>query len=168
MDLNEAATLLEYHYWARDRALEAAEPLLPQEYTRDLSSSFPSVRDTLVHIYSAELVWCSRWLGDSSIRMLDPAPFPDVATLRTAWKEHESRVNGVLRRMGERGLDHVIEYQTIDGKSWKQPFVHMFVHMVNHASYHRGQVTTMLRQLGATPPKSMDLITFYRQRAEAP
>jgi uncharacterized damage-inducible protein DinB len=85
MDLNEAATLLEYHYWARDRALEAAEPLSPQQYTRDLSNSLPSVRDTLVHIYSAEWVWCSRWLGDSSVRMLDPAPFPDVVTLKASW-----------------------------------------------------------------------------------
>ena len=41
----------------------------------------------------------------------------------------------------------------------------MVQHVVNHGSYHRGQVTTMLRQLGAQPPKSQDLITFYRERA---
>ena len=41
----------------------------------------------------------------------------------------------------------------------------MLQHMVNHASYHRGQVTTMLRQLGAQPAKSMDMIAFYREQA---
>jgi uncharacterized damage-inducible protein DinB len=41
----------------------------------------------------------------------------------------------------------------------------MLQHLVNHGSYHRGQVTTMLRQMGATPPKAMDLIAFYRERA---
>jgi len=36
---------------------------------------------------------------------------------------------------------------------------------VNHATYHRGQVTTMLRQIGAAPPKSMDMIQFFRERS---
>jgi uncharacterized damage-inducible protein DinB len=100
--------------------------------------------------------------------MLDPTSFSDVAALRAAWKEHESRVAGVQRRVAEAGLDQVIEYSTFDGKAWRQPFAQMFLHMVNHASYHRGQVTTMLRQLGAAPPKSMDLITFYRERPHIP
>ena len=165
MDYNEAATLLEYHFWARDRALDAADRLSHEQYTKDLSNSFPSVRDTLVHIYSAEWVWCSRWLGDSSVRMLDPGGYPDVATLRRAWKENEVRLTGILEEMKERGLDESIEYRTFDGKEWRAPFAHMLAHVVNHASYHRGQVTTMLRQLGAAPPKSMDLIAFHRERS---
>ena len=46
--------LLDYHYWARDRLLSAVAALSPEEFTRNLVSSFPSVRDSLVHIYSAE------------------------------------------------------------------------------------------------------------------
>jgi uncharacterized damage-inducible protein DinB len=42
----------------------------------------------------------------------------------------------------------------------------MLQHIVNHATYHRGQVTTMLRQLNAPPPKSQDLIVFYRLRID--
>jgi uncharacterized damage-inducible protein DinB len=38
----------------------------------------------------------------------------------------------------------------------------MVQHVVNHASYHRGQITTMLRQLGAPPAKPMDMIAYYR------
>jgi uncharacterized damage-inducible protein DinB len=41
----------------------------------------------------------------------------------------------------------------------------MLQHVVNHGTYHRGQITTMLRQLGAEPPKSTDLIAFYRERS---
>jgi uncharacterized damage-inducible protein DinB len=41
----------------------------------------------------------------------------------------------------------------------------MVQHVVNHGSYHRGQLTTMFRQLGATPAKSMDLIGYYREQA---
>ena len=41
----------------------------------------------------------------------------------------------------------------------------MVQHVVNHGSYHRGQVTTMLRQLGAEPAKGMDMIAYYRAKA---
>ena len=47
-------TLLDFHYWARDRMLDAIEPLTPEQWTRDLGSSFRSVRDTVAHIYAAE------------------------------------------------------------------------------------------------------------------
>ena len=58
----------------------------------------------------------------------------------------------------------MVPYQALTGQAQQSVFWHMVQHLVNHASYHRGQVTTMLRQSGAAGPKSMDLITFYRER----
>ena len=80
------------------------------------------------------------------------------------WGELESNVRAVLERMGEQGLDRVIRYTMFNGDPRASVFWQMLQHVVNHASYHRGQVTTMLRQLGAAPPQSMDLITFYGTR----
>ena len=57
----------------------------------------------------------------------------------------------------------VIQYTHLDGEPKNSVFWHMLQHVVNHASFHRGQVTTMLRQLGARPPQSQDMIAFYRQ-----
>jgi uncharacterized damage-inducible protein DinB len=161
MNQQELQTLLDYHYWARDRVLDAAEKLTPDQFGRDLGNSFRSVRETLAHIYAAEWAWCSRWNGVS------PTAFPtdlpvDVTAIRAKWGELESNVRAVLDRMGEPGLDQVIEYRMLNGDARTSIFWQMVQHVVNHASYHRGQVTTMLRQLGATPPQSMDLITFYR------
>jgi uncharacterized damage-inducible protein DinB len=59
-----------------------------------------------------------------------------------------------------------MEYRLFSGATGVSPFWQLLQHVVNHASYHRGQVTTMLRQLGAPPAKSTDLITFYRERAQ--
>jgi uncharacterized damage-inducible protein DinB len=56
-----------------------------------------------------------------------------------------------------------LSYQHMNGQPDSSIFWHMLQHVVNHGSYHRGQVTTMLRQIGASPPKSMDLIAFYRE-----
>jgi len=165
MDFHTLQTLLDYHYWARDRVLDAAERLTPEQLTRDLGNSFPSVRDTLVHLFSADWVWCARWEGESPQDVLDPTTFPDVASIRAAWKEHEQKVRGILAQLGENGITRAIEYRGWNGQAQAQPFWQMLQHVVNHGSYHRGQVTTLLRQMGAAPPKSVDLMAFYRERS---
>ena len=91
--------------------------------------------------------------------------YADLTQLRAAWQEEEQHIRAILTRLGADGILQPIEYQGWDGRRQAQPFWQMLQHLVNHGSYHRGQVTTMLRQLGAQPPKSMDLIAFYRERA---
>lgn len=165
MTLDDLRTLLDYHYWARDRMLDAVGPLTQGQLTRDLGSSFRSIRDTMAHMYAAEWAWYSRWQGESPAGPLALDPFPDVAAIRQAWTEQEARVRGFVETLGEDGISRVFEYRLLSGQPGASAFWQMLQHVVNHATYHRGQVTTMLRQLGAAPPKSTDLITFYRERA---
>ncbi len=68
MNLQDLRTLLDYHYWARDRMFEALEPLTPEQVNRDMGSSFKSIRDTVTHLYAAEWAWYSRWHGTSPRR----------------------------------------------------------------------------------------------------
>ncbi len=164
MNLGELQILLEYHYWARDRVLDAVEPLSAEQFTKDLGSSFQSVRDTLAHTYFAEWAWYSRWMGNPPTAALPADMFPNVGTLRRAWTEQEGKVRAFVGGLGDDGVNWVIEYKLLNGQPGKAVMWQMIQHMVNHASYHRGQVTTMLRQLGAAPAKSMDLIAFYRER----
>ena len=164
MRLEDLRSLLEYHYWARDRMLAALDALAPELYARDLGSSFRSIRDTAVHIYAAEWAWYARWQGESPTALLQADTFADVASLRRTWVEHEAKMRAFLEESGDRGLDRVIEYKLLSGDPGASPFWQMLQHVVNHASYHRGQITTMLRQVGASPAKPMDLIAFYRTR----
>jgi uncharacterized damage-inducible protein DinB len=164
----DVRTLIDYHYWhywARDRMLDAVEPLTLEQFTRDLGSSFRSVRDTVAHVYAAEWIWHMRWRGTSPTALLPADQFPDVATIRRTWAEHERSVRALLEELGEAGVARVMPYTLLSGVSSASPFWQMLQHVVNHASYHRGQVTTMLRQLGAAPAKSCDMITFYRERS---
>ena len=164
MNLNDLRTLLDYHYWARDRALTAAAALPPEQFTRDLGSSFKSIRDTLAHTYAAENAWYSRWHGNSPTALIPADQFPDVESLRVAWTELESKVRAFINDNGEEGVTRVIDYKLLSGQPGSSPLWQMLQHVVNHASYHRGQVTTMIRQLGGTPAKSLDMIAFYRER----
>jgi len=164
MTADDLRVMLDYHYWARDRLLDAIDPLTSEQFTRDLGSSFKSIRDTVGHIYSAEWAWHSRWNGTSPTALLPTDMFPDQATVRRLWVEMEAKVRGFTAGLGDQGITKKIDYKLLNGTAGSTPFWQMLQHVVNHASYHRGQVTTMLRQIGAAPGKSMDMIAFYRER----
>jgi uncharacterized damage-inducible protein DinB len=165
MNAQDLNTMLDYHYWARDRVLDAVTPLTPERYNRDLGSSFKSIRDTLTHTYAAEWAWHSRWQGVSPTALLPVDQFPDVAALRLAWVGHEARMRSFVDGLGEEGVSRVVEYKLLSGQPGASPIWQMLQHVVNHASYHRGQVTTMLRQIGAEPPKPLDMIAYYRVKS---
>jgi uncharacterized damage-inducible protein DinB len=168
MNVRDLQLLLDYHYWARDRLLDALDPLTPDQFMRDMGNSFRSIRDTAAHIYAAEWAWHSRWVGQSPTALLPPDMFPDVATLRDIWSEHESKMRAFFASRDEDGINQVIEYTLISGYTGASVLWQMAQHVVNHATYHRGQVVTMLRQLSAAPPKPMDLIAFYRLKVDKP
>jgi uncharacterized damage-inducible protein DinB len=96
--------------------------------------------------------------------MPSPETLPDLESVRQASKKHEVRMRALLERFGQDGINQSMEYTSrLDGKDHKSIFWQMFQHVINHATYHRGQVTMMLRQLGAKPIGT-DLILFYWDR----
>ena len=165
MMFEDAWRLLDFHYWARDRMFAALDALPQADYTRDLGNSFASVRDTVVHLYAAEWVWYSRWVGQSPAAFPNPGDFPDLDAIRDPWTSQEQKVRLFMGSLGDEGMARVFEYRTFKDEPTKSVFWHMLQHVVNHGTFHRGQVTTMLRQMGAAPPKSQDIITYYRERS---
>jgi uncharacterized damage-inducible protein DinB len=160
----EVQTLIDYNYWARDRLLDAVDQLSPEQFMRDLGSSFRSVRDTLAHLHAAEWIWYRRWIGESPTALPPADRFPDAASVGDAWRDMEAQIRAYFSSLDDRALEKVIEYKSTAGVPGASPLWHMLQHVVNHSTYHRGQVTTMLRQMGVAPPKAMDLIAFYRER----
>lgn len=164
MNLTDLRTLLDYHYWARDRVLAALDPVSPEDWLREQGGSFKSLRETAGHTYAAETFWHLRWNGHSPTALLPPETFASPSVLRTLWTESETKIRGFVEELGEEGIKRVFAYRLMSGEEASSIFWHMLQHVVNHASYHRGQVTMLLRQMGYPGPKSMDLITFYRTR----
>ena len=155
--------LMDYNYWARDRALASAEQLSAEQLSRSLGSSFGSVLDTLVHIYFAEWIWYRRWQGESPSARPDTSHLVSVAALRETWLPLEQQIRRFVDALGPAGLSRILDYKTMNGQPATSPYWQMIVHVVNHGTYHRGQVATMLRQLGAKPAESTDLIVFFRE-----
>lgn len=156
--------LYDYNSWANHRTLDACAALSDEQFTRDLGSSFRSARDTLVHIMGAEWVWLERWHGRSPGALPAAEQFPTLASVRARWAEIEGNLLRFVNGLTAEDLAGVREFHTLTMGTSASPLWQTLQHLVNHGSYHRGQVTTLLRQLGAQSI-STDLIRFYRERA---
>lgn len=156
--------LYEYNAWANGRILEGCAALAADQFTRDLRSSFPSVRDTLAHITAAEWIWSERFHGVSPAGPPAWAHAADRAELGERLAALDRQLTEFASRLSAGDLVQTIEYRNLSGGAFSQPLWQPLQHLANHGTYHRGQVVTMLRQLGAPPPHT-DLIVFYRERA---
>jgi uncharacterized damage-inducible protein DinB len=160
--LTELKELYAYNRWANNEILDAVAELSDQQFTRDLGSSFASVRDTLVHIMAADWIWLSRWQGVSPTQEPPGWANSGLAELRSEWQELEQQRTAFLDSLDEARLNDVMVYRNKAGTRFETPVWQMLRHVVNHSTYHRGQVTTMLRQLGVRA-RSTDLILYYRR-----
>jgi uncharacterized damage-inducible protein DinB len=157
--LEEISKLFAYNRWANARTIDAAAALTEEEYERVLGGSFPSARETLAHIYAAEWIWLERWQGRSPRGLPAAQEVPTLATLREKWKAVEDGQESLLAGLSEARLAEVVSYVNVKGETWAYPLGEMLVHVVNHSTYHRGQVVTMLRQLGKSA-RPTDYLVF--------
>jgi len=173
MDPQALVTQLRYSAWATKRVLESTAALPTEEFLRDLGNSkfnetkHPGgIYGTLAHIYQADAIWLDRLLGNptGNLSVYD-APV-EHAALSKVWLSVVDRCVSWAEKLDAAGWDRVAAYKDTKGNPYQTPVWQIVLHVVNHATHHRGQVVTMLRQLGRTPT-SIDLILYYRETSRA-
>lgn len=150
--------LYDYNYWARDRQLDACAGLTPEQFLRPMGNSFSSLRDTLAYLVHAEWVWLDGWHGRPRRTML-PDDFPTLSAVRERWIEVEREMRPFLAGLTDERLAQPLTYTRMTGETKTFTLWHTLLHVVNHQTYHRGQVTTLLRQLGARPAQ-VDFLVY--------
>ena len=175
MTKNDIQLLYEYDRWANNRVLQAVSALTPEQLTRDLGGSFRSVRDTLVHIIGGEWSWLTYWkqpshspafladLWDRHDTLFSPDAFPNLAAVRLKWAEVEKEQTEFVNSVTEEALRKMLPFRTTE-----LSLAYVMQHLVNHSTYHRGQVAVMMRQLDAKPlPTDFHLFLLECARAAA-
>jgi uncharacterized damage-inducible protein DinB len=162
MELATILALYRYSDWANAQVLAAVSKLSEPDFTRDLKNSFGSIRDTLTHLVWGEWIWLQRWKGISPTRVFSPLDYPDVESLRERFHAVAAERSTFLDDLTIDRLPEVVEYTNVKGEVWRYPLWQQLHHVVNHSTYHRGQVATMLRQLGAAPAAT-DFLVYYDQ-----
>ena len=139
MTADEARLLYAYNRWANERVLQAVSALSEDQLRRDLSSSFRSVWQTLVHVAWGEWLWLGRWLEWALGAGSDPRGCPDLQTLRDRWAALMDEQQNFLGRLTDARLEQHLSYENPPGVSWTYTLGQMLQHVVNHSTYHRGQ-----------------------------
>jgi uncharacterized damage-inducible protein DinB len=144
--------LYDYNYWARNRQLKVCEALTSEQFQRPMGNSFSSVRDTLAHLLVVEWLWHERWQGRPVTKQdtveFAGENFPSVGAISARWESVEQAVRDYLRNLQDSDLAKPLTYANLQGQEWTYPLWRVLLHVVNHQTYHRGQITTLLRQQG--------------------
>lgn len=162
MDAADFRVLYEYNAWANRRTLEACAPLTREQFLRDMKSSFPSVRDTLAHIYGAQFIWLERWNSRAPTMLPNPADFDTLDQIPDKLEVTDRQLIDFAYALTPESLSRELHYRMFNGTEQSGLLASTVQHVANHGSYHRRQVTTMLRQLGAKAV-STDLIAYHRE-----
>jgi uncharacterized damage-inducible protein DinB len=141
---------LAYTVWADRTMLSALEQVAPEDLTRDTGSSFPSLLATIGHILGSERVWLSRFVGNPG-HLPALSSYDSLQAVREGFEEYWPEFESYLASLDVAGLELGLTWTNTKGVTRTQPVYRLLLHFVNHSSYHRGQLVTMLRQLGYTP-----------------
>jgi uncharacterized damage-inducible protein DinB len=147
-----------YDRWANLELLRAASKLDPHALTKLVGGSFPSVQQTFVHLLWAESLWLERWRGRSFPATLDPRAFPTIDSLREALEAVHAKQLQFLATIPPSAADQMVTYVNFEGQRWAYPLRDMVQHLIVHSAFHRGQVASLLRQLGVAPPHTDYLV----------
>ena len=162
MTTDEVLELLAYNAWANRKIFDAAEGLSEEQYSRDLKSSHGGIHGTLAHIVWAEQLWLHRWLARTNPAVPQGRDLRDLAAVRARWEAVEVERGAFLGGLTAAQLEETRVVKPTTGGEYVHTLAQMLRHAIDHSTYHRGQVVTLLRQVGAVPPNT-GLIVFYRR-----
>jgi uncharacterized damage-inducible protein DinB len=158
-------TILEQHLrytaWASQLLLQTADGLSPEELMRDFGTANKTLLGTLVHIFAADRLWLARVEGRPPARFVTEADY-SLDVLRRDWPPLLDGWVQWASSLDDEAVRRELVYHDLKGREWREPLWQIVLHVVNHATHHRGQVSGFLRTMGHTPAP-LDEIAFFRQ-----
>ncbi len=167
--------LARYNRWMNERLYAVASTLTDEERRRDLGAFFGSVHLTLTHLLICDRAWLARLRGDrGEFTFCDadgkPLPvsgfsddvYPDFEALTRERRVTDQRIALWVDRLGPRDLISEVAYNDTKGVTHQHARWWAVLHLFNHQTHHRGQATTLLKQLGKDVGVT-DLIAMLRE-----
>jgi uncharacterized damage-inducible protein DinB len=163
MTADDLKTTFDYGYWANRKVLEAISQLTPEEFVQPVAGSFGSVRNTMVHILSAEWGWLARCGGPQRGPQLKAEDYPALESVLEVWNRVEGYVREFLSRLEDEDMPRIIEFELPPGSKRAMALGELMQHGALHGIHHRGQIALLLRLLGKTPG-NFDALFYYATR----
>lgn len=155
--------LASYHYWANQRMAAVLKKLTEGQADQELVSSYPGIRQTVYHMWDAESVWKQR------IELVERTQKPAAqfsGSFEEAceeWVAVSRQWQELVQQMNPVKLSHTVAYYNSQKQYGKLTVIEILMHVFNHATYHRGQLVTLLRQVGVTKIPGTDYNDYVKK-----
>ncbi|MCS6930114.1 MAG: DinB family protein [Saprospiraceae bacterium] len=151
-----------YNSWANEVFVKWLRSKPETAMTTPVVSSFPTLRDTLLHIWGAEKIWLERLRQQLTEPFLPTVFNGSVEDVFNGLLETSNALAEYVAGQPPEFFEHICTFRLFSGQEDSRPRYQMLLHCVQHSTYHRGQIVTMGRALGFTDPPQTDYIRYIR------
>jgi uncharacterized damage-inducible protein DinB len=164
MTVADLKVFYDYSWWANKHLFRVLSQLPAADFTKTVAGSYGSIRNTLVHVLSAEWGWLDRCGGPQRGPSLKADDFPDLVSVTQTWGKVEGHARQFLNELKDDDLNRVVEFKIGSGDPRSMGIGELLHHSIVHAAHHRGQIALLLRLLGHTPG-NFDILFYYAEKA---
>ena len=150
-----------YNAWAHKRLMATINTLDEWQHHKEIASSFSSLYKTLFHVFGAETLWLQRFNNETQ-RRPDDIYNGSMTGLSAALDKTDEQLLDWIVSKSENDLKENLHYSSMAGDKFCQPYDILVMHVLNHGTYHNGQLVTMLRQLQVEKIPATDFVAFTR------
>jgi uncharacterized damage-inducible protein DinB len=162
MNRSDILTLFDYNDWANGRIAAAAERVRDEQFVAPANVSHGSLRNTLVHMLSADWIWrlrCQEGISPESLLSFDD--YPTFAAVRDRWDKESAALRGYIASLTDEDLSQTIHYSSTSGRPYSDTLWHILVHLANHGTQHRSEAAVLLTEYDHSPG-DLDFILYLR------
>lgn len=153
-----------YNLWANKSITDLILQLEPEQQHHKVESSFPTLHATVLHMWIAETAWWQRVKLQEKIIIPTETENPTMQDVVKGLLQQSALWEEWVKNTSEMMLKHVYAFQNSKKELFKQPVYETVMHVINHSTYHRGQLVTMMRTLGVKTIPQTDFSVFARKK----
>ena len=165
IDVKTLRELFDYGHWANTKLFDVLASVTPEEFTQTVGGSYGSIRNTLVHIVSAEAGWMERCGGPKRGARVNPSDFPTLSSIIRTWNKVDVNMKRLLSDLSDEDLGRKVEFSFDSSRQYSMSIGEMLHHAALHGVHHRGQVALLLRVLGYVTG-DVDIFHYYAEKNE--
>ena len=144
-------TMMSFMFWGDQRVLTAACAITETEYYAERGFSAGSLHKLLVHSMAAQWMWLSRWKGHDLRRLEDTTDYPARESLLKRWPQVHADFSEFVLAQTAITLAAPLTYRNTHGDQFTLPLGELILHCLDHGTYHRGQINSLIKLAGGAP-----------------
>ncbi len=163
--LNHYKSLFRYNLWANQRYREKMKNILWEDL--QVETVIGNLLERIVHVFESYEMWHQRMQGGSPQTIIKMEDFQSWDELSNKWESADQLLINYLHTIDTVDIQKHITYTSLDGTKYTRKIRHILLHLVQHPTYHRGQISAMFKQLGLPPLPPSDMVIYFNEFPES-